>query len=75
MAKRGIPLYSTGKIINEETDLRVSQEAKFTLKNHLETLTKQIAKKAITFAKHAKRKTVLKEDLELAIEELNILQK
>ena len=70
MAKRGIPLHSIGRIITDETELRVSQEAKLALQTHLEDLTKEIAKKAILFSKHAKRKTILKEDLELAIEEL-----
>ncbi len=71
---RGIPLHSLGKIISEETEMRVSDTAKQELKLYLENLAKEIAKKAITFAKHAKRRTVMKEDLELALQELKARQ-
>jgi len=71
MAKRGIPMHSMGKIIASETELRVSSDAKLAMKMHLEEFTEKIAKKAILYAKHAKRKTVLKEDVDLAIEEIS----
>ena len=70
MARRSIPLHSIGRIITDETELRVSQDAKLALKNHIESLTKEIAKKSILFAKHAKRKTVLRDDIKLAIDEI-----
>ncbi|MEM3781647.1 MAG: NFYB/HAP3 family transcription factor subunit [Candidatus Micrarchaeaceae archaeon] len=58
---------STAKrILLDSGAKRVSNEAAEALANHLNRLSYAIAGKAVKLAKHAKRKTVEKEDIELA---------
>lgn len=49
---------------------RVSEKAKEEMVECLEKTAKQITEKSVTLSKHAKRKTVMKEDVKLAYEEL-----
>ena len=46
---------------------RISKEALIELESFIEELTEKISKRAIEFATHAKRMTIKKEDIELAI--------
>jgi histone H3/H4 len=71
MPLRGIPLHSIKRLIAEETELRVSLEAREAMKEFLEDLTKRIGEKAITFAKHSDRNTILEKDIDLAIKEID----
>lgn len=62
-----IPISIAEKIIKKAGAERVSKEA---AKELVEILTKhalEISKKAVALAKHAKRKTVRREDIKLAI--------
>jgi DNA-binding protein len=46
---------------------RISKEALVEIENFILELTEKISKRAIEFANHAKRMTVKKDDIELAI--------
>ncbi len=66
-----MPLAAMEKIIkNVNPSIRVSDKAKFSMKKNLEHLAAKIAAKSITNAKHAGRKTVTDEDVELACDPL-----
>ena len=68
---RDIPLKSMEQIMKSSIYLRVSEEAKIELKKIVENRFDLIVEKAISFARHAKRNTLMKEDIELAIKEIN----
>ncbi len=70
MPKRGIPAHTMLKFFKQVEDIRVSKVAQFELKKVLEELSERIAKKSLLYARHARRRTVLPEDIELAIKEL-----
>jgi len=61
------PTYPLIQILKKAGAERVSKEAIEELKKIVFELSEKIAKDAVSFAKHAKRKTVRKEDVELAI--------
>ena len=62
-----IPLATMEKLLKEAGAARVSESAKYTLQTSLSEKAHIISKKAIQFAKHAGRKTVKKEDIELVL--------
>ncbi len=72
MAKgdRGLPMAAIERILKAEGSKvgveRVGAKAVKYMKDALEDLALQIAKEAITLAKHTDRKTVNKEDIKLA---------
>lgn len=61
-----ISLSSIEKIIRESGAERISPSACIALRDILEDIAKDISKKAIKLAEHAKRKTVRGEDIRLA---------
>ena len=63
---RGIPLASMEKLIRKSGAQRVSECAKEELRKILEVKAEDISKKATMFAKHAGRKTIKEEDVQLA---------
>jgi DNA-binding protein len=66
---RLIPLATMEQILKKAGAPRVSEEAKKELKNALENYANKISIKAIELSKHAKRRTVLGEDVRLAARE------
>ncbi len=67
MAKRILSLSGMDKIIRKAGGLRVSDGAKEALAEILEDKGEDLSKEAIRYAEHAGRKTVLKEDIKLAV--------
>ncbi|MBU6998908.1 MAG: histone family protein [Theionarchaea archaeon] len=61
-----IPLASVDKMIRKGGAERVSEDASRLLGEHLEMLATEVAREAIRFAEHAKRKTIKAEDINLA---------
>ncbi len=70
MPKRGIPPHSIGRMFGKMGSLRVSKASKQALAVQLEQWTTEIAKRAVMYMKHARRKTLLEEDVERAIEDV-----
>lgn len=78
MGKRHIegalPLAAMEKIIKSvNPSIRVSDKSKMALKKALESLAVKIASKSISNARHAGRKTVTHDDIDLAVEPLRNL--
>ncbi len=65
--KGEIPLAPIDRIIHQEGGERVSVEAAQLLRDYLEELGRRLARNAVELANHAGRKTVTREDMELAI--------
>lgn len=63
-----IPKAPVKRIIQEAGAERVSADAVDALDEYLEDYAEEISKKAIAYAKYAKRKTVKAEDIALAID-------
>lgn len=63
-----IPKAPVKRIIQEEGAERVSADAVDALVEYLEAEAEEVAKKAIIYAKYAKRKTVKADDIALAID-------
>jgi len=61
-----ISLSSMEKILREAGAERISPSACMALRDILEDMAREISKKAIKIAQHAKRKTVRGEDIRLA---------
>lgn len=62
-----IPLLPFEKILKEaDSDIRVSEAATKEFVEVIDEIARKIAKDAAQFAKHAKRKTVMQEDIKLA---------
>ena len=66
-----LPLASVERIIRNAGAERVSQDAIITLADILEDICMDISKESIELAKHAKRKTVKREDVKLAARRLS----
>ncbi len=62
-----IPKAPVKRIIQEAGAERVSADAVDALVEYLEDYAEDVSKKAVTYAKYAKRKTVKAEDIDLAI--------
>ena len=62
-----LPLAAMHRLIKKAGALRVSDEAAEELRKTLEELAVKIAREAMDYCSHAKRKTVLKEDIKLAL--------
>ncbi|HII30090.1 histone [Candidatus Woesearchaeota archaeon CG08_land_8_20_14_0_20_47_9] len=67
MVKRLIPLAAMEKIMKRAGADRVSDKAKEAMKDYLERYAEEVARSAWLLATHAGRKTVKKEDIELAV--------
>ena len=63
-----IPKAPVKRIIQDAGAERVSADAVDALVEYLEDYAEEVSKKAITYAKYAKRKTVKAEDIALAID-------
>ncbi|WP_394347112.1 histone family protein [uncultured Methanobrevibacter sp.] len=63
-----IPKAPVKRIIQEAGAERVSADAVDALAEYLEDYAEDVSKKAVTYAKYAKRKTVKAEDIALAID-------
>ena len=63
---RDIPLSSMERVMHEVGVDRVSEEAKFALREALQDELKEITRKAHQYSKHAGRSTILREDIKLA---------
>ncbi|MFH1722970.1 MAG: histone family protein [Candidatus Altiarchaeota archaeon] len=62
-----IPVAPVERIIRDiDPDIRVSTSAAEVLRDVLEERALEVAKKAVQYARHARRKTVKPEDIELA---------
>lgn len=66
MPKKLIPIYAVGKILKDNGAIRASNGAKKALKNELEEYALKISEKAVTYSKHAGRKTIKASDVKLA---------
>jgi len=64
-----LPIATVTRLIRKSGAERVSEDAGVALSEELEARADEIVKKAINLSKHAKRKTVKREDIEAAINE------
>ncbi len=64
---RYLPLAPIGRIIREAGAERVSDAAVERLERYMEKFATEISRHAVSLAKHANRKTVTGDDIELAI--------
>ena len=62
-----LPLKVMERILKKAGAERVSQEAKVKMQSIMEGLGEDIGKKALQYSKHAGRKTIKREDLEIAV--------
>jgi len=63
----GLPIAPVDRLIRKAGAKRVSEEAAIEMTKVLEQTALEIAKKANLFAHHAGRKTVVSEDIQLAL--------
>ncbi len=66
-SNRGIPLAAMEVLLRKAGAQRVSDNAKTALKQALEDAGKEIAVKAVTFSRHAGRRTVMRDDVKLCV--------
>lgn len=69
MTNKILPLAAMEKVLKQGGSPRVSEKAKSALKSVLEDIASEVAKKAVQYAHHAGRRTVMEEDIKLAIKE------
>jgi DNA-binding protein len=62
-----IAIAAADRIIRKSSGLRVSEDAAKELAEYLEDVGMKLAGDAALFSKHAKRKTITKDDIKLAI--------
>ncbi len=70
MAKAELPIAPIDRLVRKAGAGRVSAEAAESLRDILQDLAINIGKVAVDFARHAKRKTVVEDDVKLAYEQL-----
>ena len=63
---RGLPLAAMEALMRKAGAERVADSAKVALKQALEDIGKEIAAKAVTFSRHAGRRTVMRDDVKLS---------
>jgi len=66
--KNGLPFHTILRLSKKLGAERISKDAAQLLSEYLTTELKNIIADAVKFAKHAERKTVMEEDVKLAIE-------
>jgi len=69
MAKAELPLAPIDRLVRKAGAGRVSAEASGALRDILEDVAIKVGKVAVEFARHAKRKTVVEDDVKLAYEQ------
>ncbi|MFQ6124999.1 MAG: histone family protein [Candidatus Heimdallarchaeota archaeon] len=69
MAKAELPLAPIDRLVRRAGAGRVSAEAAEALRDILQDVALSIGKISVEFAKHAKRKTVVEDDVKLAYEQ------
>ena len=62
-----LPIAAIDRIIRKSSGLRVSEGAAKVLADHLEEVGMKIAQEASLYSKHAGRKTVVDDDIRLAL--------
>ncbi len=62
-----LPLAPLDKIMRKAGAVRVSENARLVLRDVVENYAEKLSRRAADFAKHAGRKTVLEEDVKLAV--------
>lgn len=65
--KKGISLAAMERLLKAAGAQRVSENAKIALKEAMESYAEKVGENATMYAKHASRKTVKAEDVELAV--------
>ena len=67
MGKGCVSLTAVQRLFKDVGCERVSEEAKALLQEHLDDRCTAVARDAVSLARHARRKTVRREDVELAL--------
>ena len=70
MAKADLPIAPIDRLVRKAGAERVSAEAAESLRDILQDLAIDIGKVAVDFARHAKRKTVVEDDIKLAFDQM-----
>jgi histone H3/H4 len=62
-----LPIAAVDRIIRKSSGLRVSDGAAKVLAEHLEEIGMKLAQEAALYSKHANRKTIVDDDIRLAL--------